>query len=224
MKGKVISYISAKKFGFISGEDGESYFLHLSSLLDKNNETKLVKDVVVEFEPSATPKGLAAKQVHVPEVNFKKQLVPFFTAKSNQPRYGQVAARHSLSTRFFKDANTGRSYIKQLATDIGCNAILNTNVEKRPFSADDNSYIEYSFSGDFALVTEDVPCNDDDECDNSVAAIAAQVTAISAQFAAVNKAEKSAKAKQLQPVGRISVIAVAAIFVVGLALCMALVI
>ena len=196
MKGKIISYISAKKFGFICGDDGESYFLHVSSLLDKANEPKLVKDVVVEFEPTETPKGLAAKQVHVPDVNFKKQLVAFFTAKSNQPRYGHVVARHTLSTRFFKDQNEGRSHIKQLGADIGCNAILNTNVEKKTFSEGGEDFTMHSFSGDFALVTEDVPCNNDAECDESVAIIDANIVAVAGKFKRVNNAEMRAKAKQ----------------------------
>jgi cold shock CspA family protein len=198
VKGKIISYISAKKFGFICGDDGESYFLHVSSLLDKANESKLVKDVVVEFEPTETPKGLAAKQVHVPDVNFKKQLVAFFTAKSNQPRYGHVVARHTLSTRFFKDQNEGRSHIKQLAADIGCNAILNTNVEKVTFSEGGEDFTMHSFSGDFALVTEDVPCNIDTECAESVGSIEAKVTAVAGQFQRVNNTEIKAKAKQLR--------------------------
>lgn len=198
MKGKIISYISAKKFGFICGDDGESYFLHVSSLLDKANESKLVKDVVVEFEPTDTPKGLAAKEVHVPDVNFKKQLVAFFTAKSNQPRYGNVVARHALSTRFFKDQNEGRSHIKKLAADIGCNAILNTNVEKVTLSEGGEDLTMYSFSGDFALVTEDVPCNNDTECDESVAIIETNVASVARQFQRVNNTEMKAKAKQLR--------------------------
>jgi cold shock CspA family protein len=41
VRGKVVSYISQKKYGFITGEDDESYFLHSSSLLDKANEKKI---------------------------------------------------------------------------------------------------------------------------------------------------------------------------------------
>jgi len=211
VKGKIISYISAKKFGFICGDDGESYFLHVSSLLDKANEPKLVKDVVVEFEPTNTPKGLAAKQVHVPDVNFKKQLVAFFTAKSNQPRYGNVVARHTLSTRFFKDQNEGRSHIKQLAADIGCNAILNTNVEKVTFSEGGEDFTMHSFSGDFALVTEDVPCKNDAECDESAAVIDANIVSVAGQFKRIHSAETKAKAKQLRKSNPLLIVAGVAI-------------
>lgn len=194
MKGKIISYIAAKKFGFIDGEDGESYFLHVTSLIDPNNEDKLVKDVVVEFEPTPTPKGLAAKQVHVPEVFFKKQLVKFFTAKSNQPKYGMVAARQSFATRFFEDANEGRRHIKQLAVEAGCNAILNTTFEKivRKNSTGEEVTM-HSFKGDFALVTENSPCANESLSKESDAEIAQLVVGFNQQFKRINKAETLAK-------------------------------
>jgi hypothetical protein len=189
-------------------------------LLDKANEFKLVKDVVVEFEPTETPKGLAAKQVHVPDVNFKKQLVAFFTAKSNQPRYGNVVARHTLSTRFFKDQNEGRSHIKQLAADIGCNAILNTNVEKVTFSQGGEDFTMHSFSGDFALVTEDVPCNNNAECDESAAIIATNIVTVAGQFKRINSAEVKAKTKQLRKFNPMllmaAVVILAAVFAIAM--------
>jgi len=49
LKGKVVSYLAAKKYGFIQGDDGESYFLHFSELLDKKDEGKLVKGSMVHF-------------------------------------------------------------------------------------------------------------------------------------------------------------------------------
>lgn len=197
MKGKIISYIAAKKFGFVEGDDGESYFLHVSSLIDQDNEEKLVKDVVVEFEPTPTPKGLAAKQVHVPEVFFKKQLVRFFTAKSHQPKYGMVAARQPFATRFFEDANAGRRHIKQLAVEAGCNAILNTTFKKVTEKNSDGEEVTlHSFSGDFALVTENSPCANEVLSDESDAEIAQLVAGFEKQFKRINKVESLAKNNQ----------------------------
>lgn len=196
MKGKVISYIPAKKFGFIQGEDGESYFLHITSLLDKDNESKLVKDVEVEFIATETPKGLAAKEVHVPEVFFKKQLVKFFTAKSNQPKYGQVAARHSFTTQFFADANQGRRHIKQLAADSGANAVLNTSSEKMLVKTSDGEQEMHSFSGDFALVTENCPCETVELSAQSDAEVASMVSQFDKQFKRIASSEKQMINKQ----------------------------
>jgi len=160
VKGKVVSYISTKKYGFIIGDDGESYFLHFSSLLDKANENKLVKGVIVEFDPIPTPKGMSAKKVNVPEVHFRKHLIDFFITKRSQPKYGSIEKSHSINTRFFKDPNEGREYIKQLAIQSGCNAILNFGFEKNTFSSGNYQYTVHAFKGDFSLVSGESPCDD----------------------------------------------------------------
>ncbi|MBO2592470.1 cold shock domain-containing protein [Shewanella algae] len=43
MKGKVVSYVSSKKFGFINGDDGESYFLHVSAMVNRSDEVRKVR-------------------------------------------------------------------------------------------------------------------------------------------------------------------------------------
>lgn len=89
IKGKVVSYLASKKYGFINGEDGESYFFHFSHLSDKSDEEKLIKGVVVEFDPVPSPKGLAAQRISVPEVYFRTTPVDFIMSKHKNPRVGQ---------------------------------------------------------------------------------------------------------------------------------------
>ncbi len=60
MKGKVKWFNEAKRFGFITGEDNEDYFVHFSQCDDK-----LVQDLEVEFETEKTDRGMQAKKVHV---------------------------------------------------------------------------------------------------------------------------------------------------------------
>lgn len=198
MKGKVVSYISNKKYGFITGDDGESYFLHFSSLLDKANESKLVKGVIVEFDPTPTPKGMSAKKVKVPEVHFKKQLTDFFITKKSQPKYGNIERLHSLSTRFFKDPNEGREYIKQLAIKAGCNAILNMGFEKNTFSEGNYQYTVHAFKGDFALVAEQHPCENKDIEFDSDKEFQDLVSLFDKNFKEVKEIENEARKKQLE--------------------------
>jgi cold shock CspA family protein len=71
MVGTVSNIIAAKKFGFISGENGQEYFFHHSEMV--SNWDELLADfnmagggkVKVEFEPIRTPKGPRAKNVKV---------------------------------------------------------------------------------------------------------------------------------------------------------------
>jgi cold shock CspA family protein len=71
MTGTVSNIIAAKKFGFISGDNGQEYFFHREETL--SNWDELVSDfsqagagkIKVTFEPVKTPKGPRAKDVTV---------------------------------------------------------------------------------------------------------------------------------------------------------------
>ncbi|QYK02030.1 cold-shock protein [Shewanella psychrotolerans] len=198
MKGKVVSYLANKKYGFVTGEDGESYFLHVSGLLDRNDEVKLVKDVVIEFDPTPTPKGLAAKKVSIPTVYFKKQVVDFFTSKSKLPKHGNVEKRQAINTRFIKDFEEAREHIETLAREAGCNAILNLGFEKETFRSGNYKYTVHAFKGDFALVTDSIPCSSKAEETDSVMQLQNKVDYFDTQFVRVQQAEAQARAKQFE--------------------------
>lgn len=194
----MVSYLANKKYGFITGEDGESYFLHLSGLLNRSDEFKLVKNVVVEFDPIPTAKGLEAKKVRIPTVYFKKQEIKFFTSKSKDPRHGVVEKRHTISTRFIKDFNEARKYIETLAKETGCNAILDLSFEKETFSDDNYKYTVHAFKGDFAIVTDRVPCNTKLEQIDSDVLLQSKVDDFDIQFIKVQEVESEARAKQFE--------------------------
>lgn len=198
MKGKIVSYLASKKFGFVNGEDGESYFLHVTSLIHISDESKLVKGVVIEFDPVPTSKGLAARKVKIPTVYFKKQLVDFFVSKDEHPKHGVVVKRFSIQTRFFKDINIARDHIKKLALDASCNSILNLNFEKTTFSEGNYQYTVHAFKADFALVTESVPCDDQAEELNSSRYINHQIEVIDSKFNEVSSLESKARAAQFE--------------------------
>lgn len=72
MKGLVSNIVVAKKFGFISGENGQEYFFHMTDVLDGQWD-KLLADLIargggkikVQFEAIKTPKGPRAKDVQI---------------------------------------------------------------------------------------------------------------------------------------------------------------
>jgi cold shock CspA family protein len=199
MKGKVVSYVKEKKYGFVNGDDGESYFLHFSNLLDKSDETKLVKGVVLDFDPTPTNRGLAANKVTFPKVYFKKQLVDFFISKSSNPKHGNVEKRHSISTRFIKDPKESQVHIKQLAIESGCNSILNLEFEKDTFSYGNYLYTVHAYKGDFALVSEKIPCNSlaiEKESENE---LDSKIKQFDNEFRIIYEREIEARANQFKP-------------------------
>ncbi|MBN2126928.1 MAG: cold shock domain-containing protein [Candidatus Diapherotrites archaeon] len=62
MNGKVKWYNETKGYGFISGEDGVDYFVHMNSL---KPGMKLKENDAVSFEPVKTEKGQQAQDVNL---------------------------------------------------------------------------------------------------------------------------------------------------------------
>jgi len=73
MVGKVSNIVTAKKFGFISSDNGQEYFFHMTDMISDWDD--LVSDfnriggnkVKVTFEPNKTVKGPRARNVSVIE-------------------------------------------------------------------------------------------------------------------------------------------------------------
>lgn len=62
MNGKCKFFVSGKGFGFITGEDGKDYFVHITNV--KNNQI-LKEGELVSFEESENERGLKAVNVEV---------------------------------------------------------------------------------------------------------------------------------------------------------------
>ena len=60
MNGKVKFFNQEKRFGFITGDDGKDYFVHISSV---ENEENLNENDEVEFEPGSNDRGPMAQNV-----------------------------------------------------------------------------------------------------------------------------------------------------------------
>jgi len=60
-QGTIRSYSDSRRFGFIDGDDGVSYFFHQNSLSDRSARPSIGQ--LVTFEDHPTPKGMAAKEV-----------------------------------------------------------------------------------------------------------------------------------------------------------------
>ena len=60
MKGEVKFFNRVKNFGFITGEDSQDYFVHMSSI--ESGQALNEKDEV-EFEPEKNDRGLNAQKV-----------------------------------------------------------------------------------------------------------------------------------------------------------------
>jgi len=92
MEGVIKSYVADKKYGFIDGNDNQSYFFHLS-YLGKNVSASSVKEgMLVSFDPTPGQKGLQAKQLKIQRHQAVMYVPPndFITSKSDGPKQIKV--------------------------------------------------------------------------------------------------------------------------------------
>ena len=73
MNGTVSNVLSSKGFGFITGENGQEYFFHMSETLDWHTLVQEFKTsgggkIKVTFEPTKSPKGPRAGNIEIVEV------------------------------------------------------------------------------------------------------------------------------------------------------------
>lgn len=198
MKGKIVSYVESKKFGFIDGEDNQSYFLHISALIEQSQHVNLVVGAKVEFDPVPTPKGLSAKKVTILPTFLKKRLVPFFTTKQTHPKHGVVEKKLFMNTCFHRDINAAKQEFLNLAHETGCNAILEQDIERTTFRHGNYHYTVHACKGYFALVSEDTVCDNKLESELSNTAILNAVSSFKEKFAIVHARESAARANQLK--------------------------
>lgn len=64
MKGRVTKWFDNKGYGFINGEDGKSYFMHISQVMSPG---KIYRNMLVDFTPNENKKGLNALSIKFDE-------------------------------------------------------------------------------------------------------------------------------------------------------------
>ncbi|WP_058118980.1 cold-shock protein [Photobacterium kishitanii] len=163
MEGTVVSYLKNKKYGFVLGDDGESYFLHYSSLNNKHDEDFLIKNVKVSFDQKPTPKGLAAIKVDIYPSLTAMKMLPFFMIHTSQPKSGEVVKTAYTQTKFYKSSHEAKYQLKLLTGAVGGNAILDLQLDKKTFQDGNYKYTMYSYGGNIALVFKQVFVSNEDE-------------------------------------------------------------
>lgn len=171
ISGVVRSFMPEKGFGFIQGEDGRDYFVHVKSV----EGGQLVDGQAVEFEGQPSPKGYRAQKV-VPGA-----LPPPPGLAYESPRrfiWTQDSAARGFDTIFIlgsgwaesNNPNEARALLEKASTDLGGNAVLNVHLEKYSQQQGcSNYYITmHRFTGHYANVQKVVSTNDQDWIARSV--------------------------------------------------------
>lgn len=161
--GVVRSFMSEKGFGFIQGDDGRSYFVHI-----KNVEGgELFDGQLVTFEGQPGPKGYKAVRVIPGEC----PPPPGYAYESpNRFIWTRDSTARGFDTIFTfgsgwaesNNPNEARALLEKACMDRGGNAALNVQLEK--YSRNDGCsnyyYTMHRFTGDYANVQKIVTTTD----------------------------------------------------------------
>ena len=162
-KGIVKSFVESKGYGFIEGDDGKTYFFHIS---DIKNRIELKDNIAVEFDEVATPKGYSAKNITIlidrenKVYNNNYYILPddIYISKKDEVKGWSIIDRSSWRViSKSKDLNKAKDDILAYARDIGGNALVNYSYDKKTESESTSGGGTYYFSvhqfyGDVVLI------------------------------------------------------------------------
>ncbi|MBM5458576.1 cold shock domain-containing protein [Pseudomonas sp. P66] len=153
IEGEVVSFVQAKGYGFVSGDDGEHYFFHQSEVV---GGAALGTGQRVSFIPVPTPRGSKATQVVPGTASTLIYVDPsdFVWSKGGPPKGMEVVLGTGSGWGQSNDPNQARELLKGKAREFGANAVLNARMEKFTGSAACSNYrwTMHRFYGDFAVV------------------------------------------------------------------------
>lgn len=201
MRGRIDRYIENRQFGFISGADDREYFFHRSCWMETECPRK---GDLVSFTPRNAKKGIRAKnvqrlneEVHQKPNHFQWTMLDGmqFTS-SNEPRLGTVFGR---GERIYEEGNSVspdslRERLKQRASSLGANAVVNYQYSKRTGRRGNYRYTIHEVSGLPALIGSKVPSDSHLALSSSLSDIETNAQAMIFRTAEHAKQQRSRKA------------------------------
>ncbi|MEZ9862477.1 cold-shock protein [Vibrio breoganii] len=157
-EGRVRSYSAEKGYGFLGNKDN-SYFFHQNDLPAECMVSGVSVGDRFSFDDVPGPKGFKARRlVKVDEVKALRLAEKMIINKDLNPRRGEVLMRVACKTPFARDPQVVRDYLFEGAKRVGCNAVLNWNVERATWSSGNYNYTMHYAVGDLCLVADTVSC------------------------------------------------------------------
>lgn len=163
MTGRVKMYNEDKGYGFIAGEDGSDYFVHISAV---SGAAPLYHNASVTFEPSENERGKIAKKVSVIEGPMRPTFIQFGNIRvklSNIKNYG-IDTCNSYYCKVYE-------YSPELAQKIendnrkqrGLFKVLSTIFSEEPYEWKGEKIYIASFLKEFALKAVGINPDDPDD-------------------------------------------------------------
>ena len=103
MRGVIANFLQSKGYGFIDGEDRNSYFFHIKEI--RNLNETLTPGLPVEFEESLTSKGFKARNIKLSSHDLKYEIPDsVLTSKGSEIKGWQIIERGSQTINISGDS------------------------------------------------------------------------------------------------------------------------
>ena len=220
MQGTIRSYVAEKRFGFITGDDENSYFFHHDALASADKAARIRDGILVSFDPIPTPKGLAARKVVI-EGELLRALAPpdrFIVVKAgSELRRGEIIAITQRDCTVTGDSpDAAREKLISLSQSLGATALLGARYHRGTGSSGNYRYTIHNYSGAPAVVMEVRPTRDPSKVMESKAVAERAAAAFLENCEAYHERGRQEEAAALR-LRRLMTIGVAVLFaVVGL--------
>jgi cold shock CspA family protein len=163
MEGVVRSYVAERRFGFIDGEDGKSYFFHANAFLDPSDQDAPLDGAILTFEPTATPKGLAAKRLALARdrAELWEPLDEFLVTRGDGPHWGEIMAIGGpITVQGPGSPDDLRSEIRQIAVAMDANALIGLRYSKSTGQSGNYRFSIHQFSATPVVLMRKRPTRD----------------------------------------------------------------
>lgn len=158
MRGVIRSYVEEKSYGFIDGEDGQSYYFHQNETDTSQGQIRIGS--VVGFDPTPAKRGLKAKKVVVSQARGVLYVEPetFVSSKtSTASGYVTYHVLDEIETEHKTSPDEARNEIVEICATLGANAVLNLAYKRATSQSGNYVYSTHAFSGRPAIIAREVP-------------------------------------------------------------------
>lgn len=159
MRGRVTSFITSKKYGFIHGDDGKDYHFKFCDFVSALDIDKLCEQAPVEFTPQATPKGYSAKQCSIESTEgVFTYTTPetFKMSKSDCVKGWDIIEDGQWIAHGTSDdsPDLAKDSLKERAESLGANAILDLRYYRTKGKSGNYEYTIHNFKGRIATIAK----------------------------------------------------------------------
>ncbi|MBK1718620.1 cold-shock protein [Thiocystis violacea] len=158
MEGTVVSFVPDKRYGFLAGADGCSYFFHLSAFRPPQPSSAIGPGMLISFDPTPSPKGLRAQSLRIEPTHAIQLVAPasFLVTKADRPRSGCVLSEiPRIECRSDVSIETAKAAVIALAVKLGANALLGLSYHRERGSEGNYIYSIHGYSGTPAIVMDE---------------------------------------------------------------------